>query len=120
MNNYQLAFMIIRSWYTFMPKMSGLDIKKSADAVEIEIIASPKAKKDRIIGTHDGALKISVTAPADKGKANEAIIKLLSKFFGIPVSSVTIVSGHSSRRKRIRMESITAKGIIDSIDGNEQ
>ncbi|MGI9472090.1 MAG: DUF167 domain-containing protein, partial [Rubripirellula sp.] len=44
----------------------------------IPIHASPGAKRNRVGGEHDGAPRISVTAAADKGRANRAIIQLLA------------------------------------------
>lgn len=54
--------------------------------------------------TPDGeALKIAVTAPPDKGKANAAVVALLAKTFGVAKSSVTVVAGETDRRKVLRI-----------------
>ena len=49
------------------------------------------------------ALKIAVTAPADKGKANAAVTALLAKTFGVAKSSVAVVAGETDRRKTLRI-----------------
>jgi len=68
---------------------------------------SPKASRDAVVGvmpTPDGqALKISVTAPPDKGKANVAVAALLAKAFGVAKSSVTLMAGETDRRKVLRV-----------------
>ncbi len=68
---------------------------------------SPKASRDAVVGvmpTPDGqALKISVTAPPDKGKANAAVAALLAKAFGVAKSSVTLMAGETDRRKVLRV-----------------
>ena len=68
---------------------------------------SPKASRTAIQGimpTPDGeALKIAVTAPADKGKANAAVTALLAKTFGVAKSSVAVVAGETDRRKTLRI-----------------
>lgn len=80
-----------------------------ADATGLVITArvSPKASRDAVQGimaTPDGqALKIAVTAPPDKGKANAAVAALLAKSFGVAKSSVTVVAGETDRRKVIRI-----------------
>ena len=54
--------------------------------------------------TPDGqALKIAVTAPPDKGKANTAVALLLSKVFGVSKTSVVLVAGDTDRRKILRI-----------------
>lgn len=63
----------------------------------------PKSSRDAIEGlveTPDGrALKVAVTAPPDKGKANAAVIALIAKAFGVPKSNVTLTLGETDRRK---------------------
>lgn len=46
-------------------------------------------------------LKVYVTAVAEKGKANKAIISLLSKKLQISKSSIEIISGETDRHKRL-------------------
>ena len=85
-----------------------LNCKEINGTIELDIIAKPKSSKNSIDGVHDGALKLSVTSPPDKGKANKAIVKLLSKELKIPQSSISIVSGETSRRKRVKIVGVTA------------
>jgi uncharacterized protein (TIGR00251 family) len=58
-------------------------------------------------GEHDGALRVSVSAPADKGRANAAIIKALAKAFGLRASQIELVRGAASRRKVFAIEGQT-------------
>ena len=54
-----------------------------------------------IAGQHGDALKIKLTAPPVDDAANKLCVKYLSKFLKIPKSSIEIISGHTSRTKRI-------------------
>lgn len=64
---------------------------------------TPKAASNRI--RRDGNLiRVYVTAPPENGKANAAVIKLLAKELGVPKSSISIVSGHTSREKTIQVK----------------
>lgn len=47
----------------------------------------------------DGSFLVWVKEPAEKGKANKAVIKALAKYFGVAQSEVKIVSGFSSKQK---------------------
>jgi uncharacterized protein (TIGR00251 family) len=73
----------------------------------VSVRATPRASRNTIQGlmaTPDGlALKISVTAPADKGKANAAVTLLLAKAFGVAKSDIALTSGDTDRRKVFRI-----------------
>jgi uncharacterized protein (TIGR00251 family) len=77
------------------------------DGLVITARVSPKASRDAVMGvmpTPDGqALKIAVTAPPDKGKANAAVVELLAKAFGVAKSSVAVIAGDTDRRKVLRI-----------------
>lgn len=69
----------------------------------IAVKATPKASRDRIVREGD-VLRIYVTAPADKGKANEAVRKLLAKALGVPKTRLTLLRGETARDKQFRVE----------------
>lgn len=73
----------------------------------LTVRVTPKASRDAIAGTMatpDGlALKINVTAPADRGKANAAVIALLARAFGTAKSNITLIMGETDRRKVLRV-----------------
>ena len=56
----------------------------------------------------DGRLKVSVTAAAVDGRANEAVVALVASSFGMAKRDVTIVSGHKSRRKTLALAGASA------------
>lgn len=80
----------------------------------IRVHATPAAGDTRIGGTHDGALRIRVAQPAEKGKANQAIRKLVAKAIRVPASQVTIVGGVNHRRKTLEIRN-QATEIADRI-----
>lgn len=61
------------------------------------------ARRSGLAGMHGDAVKVRVAAPREGGRANEELRRLLAAELGVPPSSVEIVSGHTSRRKRIRV-----------------
>ena len=89
-----------------------IDIAQGKSGVTFSLFVQPKASADRIVGEHAGGLKIAVTAAPEAGKANEAVIKLLAKKLGLPRSSISIISGHASRRKTVCIQGIGAEKII--------
>jgi len=65
----------------------------------------PKASSDEIVGIHGDRLKLRITAPPIDGKANEHIVKWLSKLFGVPKSDIEILQGELGRQKTLRIRS---------------
>ncbi|PHQ35545.1 hypothetical protein CEE69_10655 [Rhodopirellula bahusiensis] len=65
---------------------------------------TPKAKKASVGGLHDGALKVSVHAVPEDGKANKAVIASLAEWFGVSKSCVAITAGETSRLKTVRVD----------------
>ena len=69
----------------------------------IAVRIQPRASKNEIIPMEGGAFKIRLTAPPVDGAANEALGRFLSGVLGIAKTRVEIVSGQTSREKRIRI-----------------
>ena len=86
-------------------------IEEQGGAVVVDVHAVPGSKRARVAGVHGGALKVCVRAAAEKGKANSALVKMVADAAGVKRAAVKIISGHSSRRKRVRIEGVTAAGL---------
>ena len=61
--------------------------------------AIPGARRNHVGGEHDGALKISVTAAPDKGRANKAIVQELAQALDVNASQIELLQGQTHRRK---------------------
>jgi uncharacterized protein len=83
-----------------------LTIKHIADELVFSVYVQPRASKAAIVGCHDNALKIKLTAPPVGGAANKQCVQLLAKALGLPKSAVTITGGQTGRRKQISLKSI--------------
>ena len=72
----------------------------------MRIRLTPRAARSRVEGVGAGAdggavLKVAVTAPPERGKANAAMIKLLAKAWHLPKTSMAITAGATARRKTL-------------------
>jgi len=74
----------------------------------VAVRVHPGAKRNAIAGIHAGALKISITAPATDGRANEAVIAFIAEWLRIPRARVSLVSGGTNRSKTLRIEGKSA------------
>ena len=73
----------------------------------LKIKAVPNSSKNEICGTLDDALKVKIKAPAVENKANEELIKFLSKQWKIPKSDITFKAGSTSKLKTLYIENCT-------------
>jgi len=74
--------------------------------VQLAVLVQPRASRSRVVGEHDGLLKIQLAAPPVEGEANAALIELLARLLGVPKRQVSLVAGDTSRRKRVRIEGV--------------
>jgi uncharacterized protein (TIGR00251 family) len=80
-----------------------------ADHVRLSVRLTPNGGRDAIDGVDSGAdgerlLKVRVSAVPENGKANKALVALLAKQLKLPKSSISVVSGETSRKKILRLE----------------
>jgi uncharacterized protein (TIGR00251 family) len=76
--------------------------------VRVAVRLTPRARADRLVGVAhlaDGTavLKASVTAPPAEGRANDALLRLLAKEWGVPQRDLAIIGGQKNRSKIVRV-----------------
>ena len=76
-------------------------------SVLISLYVQPKSSQNRFLSIHGNALKLAITAPPVDGKANNAVIAFLAKFFGLAKSRVSLKSGRQSRHKQFLLDGIS-------------
>ncbi|HBI33603.1 MAG TPA: YggU family protein [Candidatus Moranbacteria bacterium] len=69
--------------------------------MRIYIKVSPKSSKNEVVKVSEGEYKVKITAPPVDGKANEALIKLLSQHFKVSKSMISIVGGKTAKIKMV-------------------
>ena len=86
----------------------ALDIKQSDDGASFAVKVVPGSSRSRIAGLLGEALKVNIATPAEKGKANKELIRLLAEVLSRPKSSFSIISGAHDSRKQICVVGLTA------------
>jgi uncharacterized protein (TIGR00251 family) len=81
--------------------------RPSGDGVTIEVRVHPRSSRLMVDCVEGGVLKVKLTAPPARGEANEQLLKLLSKEFGVSKSSVRIIKGHASKDKVVEISGLT-------------
>jgi uncharacterized protein len=77
----------------------------------VELRVKPRAKRDKIEAVDADHLDVWVTSPPIEGKANEHVVKLLSKTLGVPKSSIAIIKGESGKNKVVNIQGLTKEEI---------
>ncbi|MEQ1644285.1 MAG: DUF167 domain-containing protein [Pyrinomonadaceae bacterium] len=80
-----------------------IELVETTNAVTFSVRVIPRASRSEIVGEHDGSLKVKLASPPVDGAANAELIKLFAKKFGVSKSDIEIVSGETSKNKRIKI-----------------
>jgi len=80
-------------------------------SVVVRLHVQPGAARTGVLGRHGEALKVAVAAPADKGRANEAVLALVAEVLAVPRSAVALVGGAKNRQKRVEVRGTTADAV---------
>lgn len=78
---------------------------------KISLRVYPNADRNGVVGFADGVLRVKVSAPPIKGKANRELIAFLSQILGVDKNTLTIIKGHTSRNKVIAVGGLTQEEI---------
>jgi uncharacterized protein (TIGR00251 family) len=77
--------------------------------VVVDVHVQPRAGRTAVVGRHGAALKLRVAAPPADGRANDATCALLARTLGVKDGAVSLVSGATSRTKRVRIDGVDAE-----------
>ena len=96
--------------------MTPIWLKQTPNVITLNLHCQPGAKLTKVVGLHDGCLKISLQAPALENKANELLLAWLSKQLKVPQKQIQFISGQNSRQKRVEIWSpISVNQIIEAL-----
>jgi uncharacterized protein (TIGR00251 family) len=94
-----------------------IQICDHAEGCVVRVRAHPGARHNAIVGEKDGALKVAVTAPPDKGRANDSIVLVLADSLGLKRSQVELIGGATSRAKKFLVRDVTAEVLRNKLQG---
>ena len=76
---------------------------------------APNSSREGLGGIMNDALLIRLNAPAVEGRANEALIRFLSKHLGVSKSRISLFQGHKGRNKLVVIEGLTPEEIASGL-----
>ncbi len=87
-------------------------IARRGNNVVLTLHIQPAARRTGVVGRHGDRLKIAVSVPPADGRANAALIAFLAETLGLPKSGFTVLSGASSREKRVAVATERSPGAV--------
>lgn len=96
---------------------SAIGLKDHPEGVVFRVYVQPRASKNVVVGPHNGALKVKLTAPPVGGAANKMCIAFFAKTLGVPKSSVEILSGQTSRSKTVLVRGEVREALLAAVPG---
>lgn len=84
-----------------------IDLVEIDGSLTFPVRVIPRASRSEVVGEHDGSLKVKLASPPVDGAANAELIKMLAKRFGVSRADVEIISGETSRNKRIKIKNLS-------------
>lgn len=89
--------------------------RDEAGGVLLEILVQPRASRTRVVGEHDGRLKIQLAAPPVDGEANAALVEFLAGALHVRKGDVAIARGDTGRRKTVRIAGVSASAVLQAL-----
>lgn len=88
-----------------------LELTQTPQGVILLVKAQPGARKNEVAGERNGRLLVKCTQAPEKGKANDAIIEILSKALDVRKSRISLVSGQTNSEKKFLIEDATIEEV---------
>ncbi len=82
---------------------------KLGDTFDVHVKPNAASNQVQLLSISDDSVQISVrvTASPERGKANQAVIRLLAKELGLPKSRLEIIRGQYTRKKTVQIRKFT-------------
>ena len=102
-----------------MTDTASFGIEATATGVTIKVYVAPRSSSNKVMGVHNGSIKVSLTAPPVEGAANKALVEFMAKVLGVPRGAVRITSGETSRHKTVSVAGVGAQDVLKRLGLND-
>ena len=91
-------------------RLSAVSI--SGNEAQISLRVYPNAGRNEMAGFTDEVLRVKISAPPIKGKANRELVTFLSRLLGVSKDSVNIIEGHTIRNKVVAIDGLSREEVM--------
>ena len=88
-----------------------------ASSCKLAIKAIPNAPRNAVAGWLGDALKVNVHAPAQEGRANDALCEFIADTLGLPRRAVSVALGDKARQKLLQIDGLTLTDVRQRLEG---
>jgi uncharacterized protein len=92
-----------------------LNVSERDGACRFPVYLQPRASRDELAGLHEGALRIRLTSPALRNRANRHLIDFLASLLRVAKSRVSLASGERSRTKTVVVSGLSEARLLDLV-----
>lgn len=90
--------------------------RDAGNTCSVWVQVKPRSNRDRVVGFNEqGFLVVHVKARPEGGKANHGCFLQISRVLGVPRSQILLETGHTSRKKRFRIQGLTRREVEEKI-----
>ncbi len=93
--------------------MDSVKIREKAGKLLLFVRVQPGAAGDQIVGSYNGALKIRLTAPAQRNRANRQLLEFLSRILNLSPKNLSLSRGRSSRDKTVEIQGLSREELTN-------
>lgn len=92
------------------PLGTGSTTDEASATFAVRVI--PRSSREEVAGISGGVIRIRLTAPPVENRANEALVRFLSRILDIPRRHIGIVSGGTGRQKIVRVAGVAMEDVF--------
>lgn len=93
-----------------------VSVAATQDGVRLRLRVKPSARTDRLVGPHAGALKLEVRAAPERGKANQAVARVVADGLEVRRTQVEVTAGRGSRNKTVVVHGLEVAAVIERLE----
>ncbi len=90
---------------------AAIELTPAGDGVRLRLRVVPGARRDAVLGPHGNALRVAVRAVPEKGRANEAVLRLLAATFAVAPARVVLLAGAGARDKHVEVRGVAIEHV---------
>ncbi|MDA2926907.1 DUF167 domain-containing protein [Acidobacteria bacterium AH-259-G07] len=95
--------------------MKDIKISKKSDTLLLSVRVQTRAAGNEIVGSYNGALKVRLTTPPLKNRANRQLLEFLAKCLNLPPRNVFLVHGQKSKNKTIGVQGLSKEELLEHL-----
>ena len=96
----------------------SLAVRQTDTGAILAVKVVPGSSRSCVAGHLGSALKVRIAAPAEKGRANKELVRVLAKLLGVPGKAITIVAGEQNANKQVHIAGVAGGDLIERLGGD--